>query len=509
MKKTLSAIVFSLLLVFQVSAQVDNTMYFMDRLPQSSWINPAQSPDCKFHIGGLLIPLFGQLPPSMMFSLNIPIDYNDVIFHGEGEYSDSLITPLHPTANFDDFLKKLRKVNNFSTELQLDFLNFGFKAGEKSYVSFDLSERMFFNFGLPRSLIEFAAKGNDVVREADFTGLGVNVMDFHQFAIGYKREFSKKFSLGFRAKMLVGVADVHTKSSHLVLTTAEKTNYMRVESEYTVSTNVPLEVKLDEEGYVEDISMQSFDDQSVGSLIKQYGVSTGSYGFAMDWGFASDINSSLSCYFSIEDLGFIDWKRNAASFSLYDEDSMRFEGVKVNDLDAGNFENVVNLDSIVGNFNEITYTEGDYRTWLPTKFYLGAKYKFAKRASLGALAKFELLPHSVRPSITLSANFKPFKFTAATISYSYLDGNFNNLGLGFTVHPGCFQWYLVSDNLLGAALFPANTRSVGVRMGCNLVFGCVKKDNKHSRGQSKNSLTKKGKPRNSSVIPYSNDNHKK
>jgi len=228
----------------------------------------------------------------------------------------------------------------------------------------------------------------------------------------------------------------------------------------------------------------------------------------MDWGIASDINSSLSCYFSIEDLGFIDWKRNAASFSIYDEDSMYFEGVKVNDLDAENFGNVINLDSIVGNFNEITYTEGDYRTWLPTKFYLGAKYKVAKRMSLGALARFELLPHSVRPSVTLSANFKPFKFTAATLSYSYLDGNFSNLGLGFTVHPGPFQWYLVSDNLLGAVLFPANTRSIGVKMGCNIVFGCVKKDNRHSRGKSQSSLTRKGKSRHSSVVPYK-DNHKK
>ena len=157
MKKHLFVYIFSCLLALQVSAQYDNTMYFMDRLPQSSRINPAQTPDCKFYMGGLLTPLFGQLPPSLMLAVNTPIDYNDVIFHGTGEYSDSLITPLHPNANIDDFLKKLRKVNYLSTDLQLDLLNIGFRAGEKNFFTFDVSEKFFFNFGLPGDLFALAA----------------------------------------------------------------------------------------------------------------------------------------------------------------------------------------------------------------------------------------------------------------------------------------------------------------------------------------------------------------
>lgn len=62
MKKYTGIIAF-LVITFCASAQIDNTMYFMDRLPQSSYINPAQTPNCKFHIGGLIIPVLGQLLP--------------------------------------------------------------------------------------------------------------------------------------------------------------------------------------------------------------------------------------------------------------------------------------------------------------------------------------------------------------------------------------------------------------------------------------------------------------
>lgn len=501
MKKHLFVYIFSCLLALQVSAQYDNTMYFMDRLPQSSRINPAQTPDCKFYMGGLLTPLFGQLPPSLMLAVNIPIDYNDVIFHGTGEYSDSLITPLHPNANIDDFLKKLRKVNYLSTDLQLDLLNIGFRAGEKNFFTFDVSEKFFFNFGLPGDLFALAAKGNDAVRNADFTGLGVNTTYYHQIALGYKRQFTKSFAAGLRAKMLIGVANVSMGSSKITLKTSDRTNDIHLYTEYEVNTNLPLEVTLDENGYVSDIAFQEFSKDSIADIIKNYGFMTGSYGFATDFGFSWDVTKALTCYFSAEDIGFINWMKDGSQFAIYDEDSLSFEGMKIHDLEVQNFS--FDMDSIVDNFKEIQYKEQQFKTWMPAKLYFGARYKVANRISLGALARADIFPHKIRPGLTLSANFKPFKFTAATISYSIVNNKYNNLGLGFTVHPGPVQWYFVSDNILGAALFPADTRSVSIRMGCNFVLGVAKKDNK--RKDRSAPLMKRSNSRGykGSVLPYS------
>lgn len=508
MKKYTGIIAF-LVITFCASAQIDNTMYFMDRLPQSSYINPAQTPNCKFHIGGLIIPVFGQLLPPTTLAVNLPIDYGDVIFHGEGEYADSLITPLHPTANIDDFLKKLRRVNYVTTDVRLDILTLGFRAGENNFFTVDLSERMFASVGLPGDLFRFAAKGNDVVRDADFTGLGARVMYMHQLAVGYKRQISPTLSMGLRAKLLVGVANAQTSSSNLSLSTAAQTNYIKVKSEYVINSNVPLEVSYDEDGYIDGLSFTAFDSADVSSIIKDYAFPP-NYGAALDFGFSKDINSFFTCFFSVEDFGMVLWNKNANQFTLYDEDSIKFEGINISNLDIEDFADVIDLDSIVAHCKEITYdSASSYKTILPTKLYAGMRYHLAKRISLGALAKFEFLPHKVRPSVTLTANFKPFKFTAATLSYSWIDGNINNLGLGFTVHPGFMQWYFVSDNLIGAALFPTNTRSVSMRVGCNLVFGCVKKYKGDRRSDSKDNseLLKRQKRKNKGVVPYS-EHHK-
>ena len=499
MAKRLIYILCFVFMFVRVSAQIDNTMYFMDRLPQSSYINPAQTPECKFYIGGLLVPIFGQLPPPITFAVNLPVDYNDVIFHGSGEYADSLITPLHPNADFDDFLKKLRKVNYLTTDLQLSLLNFGFKTGDKGFFTFDLSERMFVDAGLPRSLFEFAAKGNDAVRMADFTGFGLNAMYYHQLAFGLQHKFSKTLSMGLRAKLLVGVASVRNSETKLVLSTAEKTNYINVEAEYIVNTNVPLNVTLDDEGFVSEMEFNNvFEDKS---NITKYTLLTGNYGAAMDFGFSKDINSFITAYFSVEDFGFINWKTNASKFALYDEDSMRFEGLKFSDLKLDGFDDI-NLDSIVENFKEIHYEEQSYVTKLPTKLYAGVRYHASKRMALGVLGKLEFMPYKVRPSLMLTANFKPFKFTAATLSYSCMNGNFNNIGLGFTVHPGITQWYSVSDNIIGAALFSANSREVNVRIGCNLMFGCVKKKGTRDNQTNNATLLNKKKHKNKGVVPH-------
>ena len=203
--------------------------------------------------------------------------------------------------------------------------------------------------------------------------------------------------MGLRAKFLIGVANVRNAETTLKLTTAEKTNYINVEAEYIVNTNVPLEVTLDDEGYVSDIAFNNvFEDKS---NITKYALLTGNYGAALDFGFSKDINSFFTAYFSVEDLGVINWKKNASKFGLYDKDSMKFEGVKISDLRVDDFADMIDPDSIVANFTEIRYDEQSYVTTLPTKLYAGLRYYASKRMSLGVLGKLEFLPYKVRPSM--------------------------------------------------------------------------------------------------------------
>ncbi len=467
-------------------SQIDNTMYFMDRLPQSSYLNAASYPDCKFYIGGLIIPLVGQIPPPITFALNTPIDYGDVIFKGTFEYSDSLITPLHPNfTNKEDFFKKLSNVNFTTFDLQISMLHFGFKQGRHNFWSFEWSERTNLQVGFPESLVRFPVEGNGIMREADFSGLHVNLSQYRQFAFGYKREISESFSIGGRLKVLTGLANIHTSSSEIILNTEEYTNAISATSDYVVNANGPLEVTLDSTGFVENVTIDDNFD-----IVKQT-VLTGNYGIAIDFGVTKDFKNGLSLSASIEDFGYIRWKSDPHNFSLVGDESndggISFEGVDMTDLgfastlginDSTESNSNFDPDSIK-NYFDFKYSQNAYTQVLPSKLYLGVKYNINEKITIGAVGRLEKLTYGLRPSATASVNFKPWKRGQFTISYSYINKNLNNIGFGIALPAGPIQWYFVTDNIIGLALFPTNTRSVSLRMGCNLVFNDKgKKDNK-------------------------------
>lgn len=467
---------------FATFSQINNTMYYMDRLPQANYINPAQVPQCKFFLSGLLIPLVGQLPPPVAFAVNTPIDYNDIFFPGRWEYKDSLITPIHPNANLNDFLKKLHPVNYTTFDFHLNLLYFGFKQGEKNFWTFDISERAYMHFGLPENLIKFVLMGNKEVRNADFTGLHTNLFYYHQVSIGFKRQISRYFNVGTKLKLLTGVANMYSSSSSLVLNTAPTTNHLSLSSNYEIHTTAPVEVTLNDEGFIETVDFMDFGAISTSELIMDYALLTGNTGFALDLGFSKEWNSELTYFVSVEDLGYIRWKNNTHTLSLIGDKSndagFEYRGVEMNNVNFSEITLFPDIDSIINKF-DFTYSQNAYSTMLPWKIYGGLQYKLTSKLFAGGVLRFEKLPHRLRTSFTTTLNYRPGKISHFTLSYSHINGNFNNIGFGYSWNLGPFQWYLITDNLIGLGIFPDNSRSAAIRMGSNFIIGY--KDKKTQR----------------------------
>lgn len=457
-----------------IYAQHDNTLYFMDKVPQHHYMNPALNPECDWWLGGLIVPIFGQLPPAMHLDLSTPIDINDVLYQGTGIYSDSLVTPLHPSEDINTFLDKLDETNYVSFEYQLNYLYFGFSKG-KNVFTFDLSDRMYFHFGVPGDLFSFILKGNAEERDADIGGFELNTSYYREFAVGYNRELSRYLKLGIRGKFLIGIANISTPVSDLRVQTEEVTNDITAYANYTLQTNLPIEsVTYDETGsYITDIAFQemAFDDTDY--LINTFGFPK-NFGWAVDLGLSKDWNSELTYYLSVVDLGLINWKQNTSVFSVDDDNEFVYEGVEITSLNTDSIQLMPTIDQLIED-NEIEYKDTSYTTWLPMKIYAGLKYKFTKRLNVGALARFEKLQSKWLQTYTASLNVNMFKWGNLSGSYSYGNDSWTNIGFGYTLRLGPAQWYFVSDNLIGSVLFPYNTRNVNLRFGCNLVFGINKK----------------------------------
>ena len=133
-----------------VQAQINNTIYFMPGVPQSNRINPAYRPNCSFYLGfPLLAPARGGISSSSFA-------YSDLIQYHPTE--DSLITFLHPLADKQAFMDKLKPVNRVVSNLGTSLVSFGFRTSV-GFFFMDVTTRFDGSLSIPGDLVDLLVDG--------------------------------------------------------------------------------------------------------------------------------------------------------------------------------------------------------------------------------------------------------------------------------------------------------------------------------------------------------------
>ena len=452
------------------SAQQENTMYFMDRVPYVSTLNPAVTPACNFYLGGLLIPISGQIPPSMYMSVYSPFAYNDVIRKGKGAYKDSLVLPLFSQEYFNDFKKRLREQNIASAEINLPLINFGFRIKKKHFVNFAVTEKAYVNTIIPKDLFVFPVEGNGSKDEITLNGLAFNASSYMEYALGYKHEINKYFRVGATAKYLSGQYNIYSQPSEITLITDRAQAQLRLDADIQVSTSLPIDsVSMDSNGYAKKIHTRSPDANELLRLLTH----SPNRGVAFDFGLSKDFNSEITLYASAVDIGFINWKNDPYTFDFHSIQSL--EGMK---LDSVDFENALNNFSIDSLFTDYDYLakKGSYRQWMPAKFYVGADYRLKRWMKLGLVYRAEYTNKRVFHAVTGSVNLKYARYANTSVSYTIKNNSFYNVGFGTSFAMGPYTMFFISDNV---PFFWWKAQLVEFRIGSSLVFGV--KDKKKPR----------------------------
>jgi len=152
---------------------------------------------------------------------------------------------------------------------------------------------------------------------------------------------------------------------------------------------------------------------------------------------------------------------------------MAFEGITVDDiLNPDEF-----LDMIRDSLNNqilLSYSQGSYLTMLPTKVNVGATYEFHPHFNAGVLLRTEFYPRRPVPSLTLSINTVRLKNFSGSLSYSIMNGTFNNLGLGLGFGIQNMVFHVLSDNVIGF-FSPHKAHTANLRFGVHFQFGCSEK----------------------------------
>jgi hypothetical protein len=437
MKKILSILL--LFLAFNGFSQQDFIMYGLQDIPQSTYSNPSNRYDGKFFIG------FPALTSHYFSFSNSGFSYSDAV----SKKGDSLYL------NFDDLLKEIDDKNYLSINSKTDLLAFGFSLGDKTQLTFNVTENMNFKFVYPKDFIQFITKGNASFNgeTANFDGIGFGANHYREYGVGISRQITNKLRIGLRGKYLYGMENIYSEKTDISLTTDSSTFEILAEADITYRTS----------------GLNTTDNAK--DDIVDYLSGRDNTGFAADFGADYQFNDKLSFNASVLDIGYINWNHDIETQSN-NGGTFNFSGIEIDafgsrDTSSEVFDEI--LDSLENTF-ELTESNESYTTKLTPRIYIGANYKLSERHMAGFLIQTEVFQGTVKPSFTLTYNRKMTKWITLASSYSYFNNSYSNLGFGFSLDPGPVQFYVISDNLLGA-FQPQNTRHLQVRFGMNLIFG--------------------------------------
>jgi hypothetical protein len=455
MKKTL----ITLLVLFSfgfVEAQSNLTMYNMKPLPQRLQANPALDPDCKWYFGMPAISSFNFNLNSNSFSLK---RFNNALVENPGSDSFTLdITKLSDMFDKESFI---------NLGINQEWINFGFRVGD-NFVSFNITEKVKTRVSVPGDFFAFVFEGNggdNLGRTFDFDW-GIDVLHTREFALGYQRSLmDEKLKVGGRLKYIYGLSSITTVKNDLSFTTAEDDFTWNVQSDLQLSMA---------SSYLELDSNNIPDERNLfmGADNKGYGI---------DLGVSVELSDALTVYGSIIDLGQISWKENTKVIkSKNPGQSFEFKGIDVNDylydsLDfSQGFEELG--DSLMDAFGLDTVQE-TFTTGLLGEFYLGGTLDITEKHNAGVLFYGSFYNRKFYPAFTLSWNSRFSRALSLSASYTIMRGNFSNVGLGLSFNAGPEQFYIVSDNVIGA--LSGNVKNISARFGWNHTFGRKKWEQRH------------------------------
>lgn len=445
---------FLLSIPFWSSAQQTNTMYYMPRLPQMSFMNPAFQPECTFYLG---------LPAVSEVNLNLgnnTLAYNDIIM--ESPVNDSLITFLHPDADLDDFLGQLKPSNSLFTEFSTNLFGFGFRAGS-NYFSFHVREKSAFSFGYPRDFMSFLLKGNTNMKgqTMDFSNFNLFTNHHLEYSLGYSGKVGDKLGFGIRVKYLNGIANLKSDDFNLELYTSPSGDSLSLHSNIDMRGSLPAEVEPDSMGLIDQVNQI---EPTVNDIFANPG-------FALDFGVSYQITDALELSASVNDLGFINYNNYVHNYTA--NGNFAFTGVDVESeiSGEGNFDPAQQIADSLKDQISLAYEENQFLHFLGPRIYVGANYSVGERVDFGLVSRTRFFAGRMHQSFTLSANTRPIRGVSFSASYSVMNRAYNNLGLGVGLRLGPFQVYAVSD-VVSAGLWPEKTQAANLRLGLNLVFGC-------------------------------------
>ena len=427
------ALIILILTALFVKAQ--NTMYFMDRLPQNIAFNPAIMPKMDFFIG---LPGIGGVSTQVY---NSGFTFNEL---------DDFVNNLdNDRYNPDEFVNKIGESNLFTGEAAVNVLSFGFKLKEKEYLSFFLTANSLLSNKASSEIAYLLADLDDLTPE-DFPvvidDISLNGNAYMNFGVTYSRIINEHLTLGITPRINFNMAGV--KTSNLSYTVEYQEQEIGSDEDDYRQTFLG-EVQM---GLPAEINPQAIEN---GELV--WGESL----LSENWGDDYNLSRMLKDKSLMVDIG-----------ATYELDKWTFSASILN---IGSSAYKTNGYSLKGNNDKVMVSNADkIKIGIPTKFYVGAMRQFSPKWNYALL--FNNNFYNSGSVATATASLNGYISSALSTSISYTAGyKYDNLGIGFRFRflPGT-DLYFITDNIIQAFNFK-NAYRLTAAAGINIAIGANEK----------------------------------
>ena len=341
-----------------------------------------------------------------------------------------------------------------------------YKRLKKGLVTINYGVKMQSDASYNDGLFKLLAYGNGAFVGEDNPAkvdMDVNAMAYQELALGYQINVDEKLSLGGKAKLLFGVADVKTDVFNATLITDADSYALRMYENISMRLAMPNAVYVDENG-----RLKGDGPFSVGELFRNPG-------FGLDLAAEYRFDERFSVVAAIHDLGFLHWGKNNIEMQsrvndagqLYDNGDFLYNGMDIDELqlitsDDGYREQF--FDTLQRYFQLEFAPMRKYNTALNTNFLVRANYDLDANNRFSAQVQERFLGGGFSPAFTVAYCGSFFDNLNVCATYTVMPHSYDNLGLGVSAMIETCNIYLTTNNLVG--LFkPLNTSTFNAQVG--------------------------------------------
>ncbi|HCT30383.1 MAG TPA: hypothetical protein DIW31_06545 [Bacteroidales bacterium] len=403
--------------------------------------------------------------PEHTFSLGLPGNSSVYTqFITNGFRPGKVVTIKNDTLHIDPnkLLSELSDKNLIYSGTSVDLFHLRLKI-RNGYYWIGARTNVEVNFQYPKDIIELAIKGNEwlIGREMDLSNLKFDATLYNEFSYGMALEYNR-WVFGGRISLLQGLSNVQfdPKSLNMRVDTLNFRQTMNADARLNTAG-----IPMNGEGDI------SFDNVSDINYITDYLTNFKNRGFALSAGATYKMSDRLRFSASFYDLGYINWKDSVVNYNLKGQSS--FSGIDIlsSYLNGEDIQADTIIDAIIDDFNRDTINKA-YTTYLKPKFNLSVNYNIFRRTIVGFSAS-GVYNKKLYPAFTLGLQQGLGRFLNLLATISYNQKTIKNLGVGFVIKPGPFQFFVITDNIY--PIFNQDyTTNVNVRFGMNIVLGRVK-----------------------------------